>query len=93
MPRRCGYPGLQTRESAVEISVQDEKHLEASRTLLPLGKRIYIGYLPKQSWDATLSACRAVRVAGSDQILHIPVRLLESAAPPHRFLNSALTQA
>ena len=67
------------REASIEMNVQDLKYLDASRALLPQGKRVYISHLPKQQWDETLLACREVRDAGFDPIPHIPVRLIENA--------------
>src|SRR5689334_7446614 len=81
------------REASIELNVQDLKHLEASRALLPEGKRMYISHLPKQSWDATLAACRQVSKAGFDPIPHIPVRLVESEAALDRILDVAVTDA
>lgn len=66
------------RDASIEMNVQDLKYLDASRALLPQGKRVYISHLPKQQWDDTLVACRAVSDAGFDPIPHLPVRLIES---------------
>jgi methylenetetrahydrofolate reductase (NADPH) len=66
------------REASIELNVQDVDDLEASRALLPQGKRIYVSHLPKQRWNETLIACQRVRAAGFDPIPHIPVRLIES---------------
>jgi methylenetetrahydrofolate reductase (NADPH) len=75
------------REASIEINVQDLGQLDASRAFLPEGQRMYISHLPKQSWDDTLFACRAVRNAGFDPIPHIPVRLLESESRLDRILD------
>ena len=66
------------REASIELNVQDLNDLEASRALLPQGKRVYISHLPKQRWNETLIACQRVIAAGFDPIPHIPVRLIES---------------
>jgi methylenetetrahydrofolate reductase (NADPH) len=68
------------REASIELNVQDLNDLEASRALLPRGKRVYISHLPKQRWNETLIACQRVIAAGFDPIPHIPVRLIESEA-------------
>ncbi len=78
------------RNASIELNVQDLKHLQSSRTLLPQGKRIYISHLPKQSWDDTLMACREVSSAGFDPIPHVPVRLLSSEAVLDSFLERAV---
>jgi methylenetetrahydrofolate reductase (NADPH) len=77
------------REASIEINVQDLGQLDASRAFLSEGKRMYISHLPKQTWDDTLLACRAVRNAGFDPIPHIPVRLLESERTLDRVLEQA----
>lgn len=68
------------RDASIEINVQDLKFLDASRALLPQGKRIYVSHLPRQRWDETVAACRQVADAGFDPIPHIPVRLVDSEA-------------
>src|SRR6476469_8469820 len=68
------------REASIELNVQDLKDLEASRSFLSPGKRMYISHLPKQRWDETLTACAKVSAAGFDPIPHIPVRLIENEA-------------
>ena len=78
------------REASIELNVQDVKDLEASRALLPPGKRIYISHLPKQRWNETLIACQRVRAAGFDPIPHIPVRLIESESELDDILERAV---
>ena len=77
------------RECSIEINVQDVPHLEPSRALLPAGKKVYVSHLPKQQWQQTLEACRAVTAAGFDPIPHIPVRLLDD----ERTLDNLLARA
>jgi methylenetetrahydrofolate reductase (NADPH) len=81
------------RDASVEFNVHDLKHLDASRALLPEGKRIYISHLPKQNWEETLAACHEVSRAGFDPIPHIPVRLLQSEAALDRILDAAANEA
>jgi methylenetetrahydrofolate reductase (NADPH) len=50
-------------------------HLEKSRALLPAGTTLYVSHLPKQSWQETEAACRAVHDAGFRPVPHVPVRL------------------
>jgi len=75
------------RNASIEINVPDIKHLDASRSHLAPGKKIYVSHLPKQSWSDTELACRAVRGAGFDPVPHIPVRLLPDAASLDRLLG------
>lgn len=81
------------RECSIEMNVQDVPHLEASRALLPAGKKIYVSHLPKQTWQQTLDACRAASSAGFDPVPHIPVRLLEDERALDRFLAEATHNA
>jgi len=64
------------REASIEINVQDLKDLEASRRFLTAGQKIFVSFLPKQAWDQTGEACRALQQAGLNPVPHIPVRLL-----------------
>jgi len=78
------------REASIEFNVQDLKHLKASRSLLPPGKRVYVSHLPKQRWDESLEACASVKAAGFDPIPHIPVRLIDSEATLDWILERAV---
>ena len=64
------------REASIEINVQDQKDVAASRELLRPGQKIFVSFLPRQSWEQTESACRTLKSAGFDPVPHIPVRLL-----------------
>ncbi len=79
--------------ASIEINVQDVKHLEQSRTLLHAGRKIFVAHLPKQAWDDTVSACRAVRRAEYEPIPHIPVRLLANRAAFDDLLDALAGEA
>jgi methylenetetrahydrofolate reductase (NADPH) len=81
------------RECSIEMNVQDVRELEASRALLPAGKKVYVSHLPKQTWRQTLDACGAVSQAGFDPIPHIPVRLLDNERVLDNFLADAVRDA
>ena len=81
------------RECSIEMNVQDVRELEASRPLLPSGKKVYVSHLPKQTWRETLDACRAVSEAGFDPVPHIPVRLLDNEHALDSFLADAVRSA
>jgi methylenetetrahydrofolate reductase (NADPH) len=81
------------RECSIEMNVQDVRELEASKALLPSGKKVYVSHLPKQTWAQTLDACRAVSKAGFVPIPHIPVRLLENDRALDNFLADAVRGA
>ena len=78
------------RDASIELNVQDLKDLEASRSFLLPGKRMYVSHLPKQRWEETLQACAKVSAAGFDPIPHIPVRLVEDEATLDRILDGAV---
>jgi len=81
------------RQATIELNYHDLKDLEASRRLLSPGKRVYVSFLPKQSWAQSEQACRALRQAGFDPVPHVPVRLLHSEQELgevlERFVNAA----
>jgi len=81
------------RECSIEINVQDVRDLEASRALLPAGKKVYVSHLPKQTWRQTLDACHAVSAVGFDPVPHIPVRLLDTERALDSFLADAARSA
>jgi methylenetetrahydrofolate reductase (NADPH) len=81
------------RECSIEMNVQDVRDLEASRALLPPGKKVYVSHLPKQTWRQTLDACRSVSEVGLDPVPHIPVRLLEDERTLDSFLADAVRSA
>jgi methylenetetrahydrofolate reductase (NADPH) len=81
------------RDASIEINVQDCKHLPASRALLLPGKKIYVSYLPRQSWKHTQETCVAVRAAGFEPVPHVPVRLMADEATLERTLRSLVTSA
>lgn len=81
------------RESSIEMNVQDLPDLGATRALLPPGKKIYVSHLPRQTWQQTLDACRAVNRAGFDPVPHIPVRLLENEHTLDGLLAEAVSAA
>jgi methylenetetrahydrofolate reductase (NADPH) len=68
------------REASIELNMQDVVHLPASRALLPPGQRIYVSFLPKQSWQQTVAVSVAVRSAGFEPVPHLPVRLIPDQA-------------
>jgi methylenetetrahydrofolate reductase (NADPH) len=81
------------REASIELNVQDVVHLPASRALLPPGQRIYISFLPKQSWQQTVAASVAVRTAGFEPVPHLPVRLIPDQGTLEQTLSDLVEQA
>ena len=81
------------RDASIEINVQDIPQLPASRAFLPPGKKIYVSHLPKQTWQDTATACRAVREAGFDPVPHLPARLIADAGMLDRTLADLVSSA
>lgn len=67
------------QEASIEINVHDLKDLEASRAFLRPGTRMFVTFLPKQQWDESRDACRAIQRAGFEPVPHVPVRLMRDA--------------
>ncbi|HVF17707.1 MAG TPA: methylenetetrahydrofolate reductase [Steroidobacteraceae bacterium] len=85
---RASHDGVAelARDASIEINAAEVKHLDASRALLPAGKKIYVSHLPKQSWNETIEVSRAVHAAGFTPVPHVPVRLIQSADTADRLL-------
>jgi methylenetetrahydrofolate reductase (NADPH) len=81
------------REASIEINVQDAAHLQEARKLLPAGTRVFVSHLPKQAWQATVSACKDVRAAGFEPVPHVPVRLLPNAETFDKLLGDFVAEA
>lgn len=81
------------REASIEANVQDAAHLQEAREFLPAGKRIFVSHLPRQTWQATVSACKAVRAAGFEPVPHVPVRLLPNLEAFDKLLDDFVAQA
>lgn len=81
------------REASIELNMQDVVHLPASCALLPPGQRIYVSFLPKQSWQQTVAASVAVRSAGFEPVPHLPVRLMPDQATLEQTLSELVAQA
>jgi methylenetetrahydrofolate reductase (NADPH) len=81
------------REASIELNVQDVVYLDASQALLAPGKKIYVSFLPKQSWQQTVVASMSVRAAGFEPVPHLPVRLLADQATLEHTLTALVAQA
>jgi methylenetetrahydrofolate reductase (NADPH) len=81
------------REASIEVHVQDAVHLQASQSLLAPGKKLYVSYLPKQTWQDTAAMCRAVTLAGFEPVPHVPVRLIADAETLDRILDNFVRNA
>lgn len=74
-------------EASVEINVADSKHLQASRQWLRPGTRVFVSYLPNQTWEQSRQASLAACAAGFEPVPHIPARLVPSQAHLERILG------
>jgi methylenetetrahydrofolate reductase (NADPH) len=81
------------RDASIEINVPDARELEAARAFLAPGTRIYVSFLPKQTWEDTRVATRAVRAAGFEPVPHIPVRRIIDAAAFDRDLGRMVAES
>jgi methylenetetrahydrofolate reductase (NADPH) len=81
------------RTASIEINVHDAAQMQAARAFLAPGTRIYVSFLPKQDWDDTLAAARAVRAAGFEPVPHVPVRRVSDAATLERNLGRLVEES
>ncbi|MFO1265437.1 MAG: hypothetical protein U1F67_00700 [Rubrivivax sp.] len=81
------------RTASIEINVHDAGHVPAARAFLAPGTRIYVSFLPKQGWEDTLAAARAVRAAGFEPVPHVPARRVSDAATLDRNLGRLVEAA
>jgi methylenetetrahydrofolate reductase (NADPH) len=81
------------QSASIEINFYDVNHLAASRDWLAPGTRVYVSFLPQQTFEETQQACRAVRAAGFEPIPHIPVRLIPDEATLDRNLAAMVGDA
>ena len=64
------------REASIEMNVHDAADLQANHALLGQGRRVYVSFLPRQTWQQTVDTCALVRQLGLEPVPHLPVRLL-----------------
>jgi len=81
------------REASIEINFHDLDDVEASREHLRPGQKIFVSFLPKQSWEQTALACRSLQDAGLDPVPHIPVRLLADERALDELFNRLVREA
>jgi methylenetetrahydrofolate reductase (NADPH) len=81
------------QDASLEVGVHDVGGLASARSLLAPKTRVFVSHLPKQSWDDTISAARAVQRAGFRPVPHIPVQLLGNAAAAGELLAALRAEA
>lgn len=67
------------RGASVELTWHDAAQLGACRRHLAPRSRVYVSFVPGQTWRHTIDACVEVRRAGLEPVPHIPARELASA--------------
>lgn len=81
------------QRASIEINVHDAQHLATSRAFLAPGTRVFVSFLPKQTWADTRAAARAVRAAGFEPVPHVPVRRVSDAATLDRNLGQMVAES
>jgi methylenetetrahydrofolate reductase (NADPH) len=76
------------QDASVEISFHDAPKVKEVSALLPAGCRVFISFLPKQTWEQSIDTAVEVSKLGLTPVPHIPARLIHSA----RELDQALAQ-
>jgi methylenetetrahydrofolate reductase (NADPH) len=81
------------REASIELNVHDVGHLGASRGLLSPGTRIYVSFLPNQTWQQSVDTCKTVREHGFEPVPHLPARLIPDRATLSSTLKALVMHA
>jgi methylenetetrahydrofolate reductase (NADPH) len=81
------------RDASIELNVHDVGHLGASQALLAPGTRIYVSFLPNQSWQQSIDTSRAVRAHGFEPVPHLPARLVPNQATLRGTLDALVADA
>jgi methylenetetrahydrofolate reductase (NADPH) len=68
------------REASIEVSELEIGELGAASAFLAPGQRVYVSYLPKQTWTRSFDLCARLAREGFDPVPHVPVRLLRDRA-------------
>src|SRR5579862_2999023 len=76
------------REASIELNVHYAADLQANHVLLGQGRRVYVSFLPRQTWQQTIDTCAIVRQLGLEPVPHLPVRLLADQATLEGTLKS-----
>jgi methylenetetrahydrofolate reductase (NADPH) len=81
------------REASIELNVHDTADLQANHALLGQGRRVYVSFLPRQSWQQSIDTCRIVQELGLEPVPHLPVRLLADQATLDGTLKALVERA
>ncbi len=84
---------LLAREASIELNVHDAAYLQANNALLGQGRRVYVSFMPWQTWQQTIDTSVIVRQLGLEPVPHLPVRLLTDQATLESTLKSLVGRA
>jgi methylenetetrahydrofolate reductase (NADPH) len=75
-------------EASVEVAPRQILAATPLGSLLPAGTRVYVPFLPRAEWAATVDACRALVAQGFVAVSHLPARAVASHAQLDEHLAS-----
>lgn len=65
-------------DASVEVAPRQILAQAPMDSFLPAGTRVYVPFLPKAEWAATVDACRALLAQGFEAVPHLPARAVVS---------------
>lgn len=65
-------------EASVEVAPRQILAASPLGSFLPAGTRVYVPFLPRAEWAATVDACEALIAQGFDAVPHLPARTVVS---------------
>jgi methylenetetrahydrofolate reductase (NADPH) len=81
------------RDASVEMTWHSARDVEACRKFLRTGARVYVSFIPGQSWADTILACSAVRAAGLEPVPHVPAREVHDKAALEKLIGQLVVHA
>jgi methylenetetrahydrofolate reductase (NADPH) len=81
------------RDASVEMTWHNAADVEACRKFLRAGTRIYVSFIPGQSWADTIRACATVRAAGLEPVPHVPAREIRDGTALEDLVAQLVDQA
>src|SRR5215472_11556898 len=81
------------RAASIEMTWRHVGQLPACRALLAPGTRVFVSYLPGQTWRESVTTCVAVRENGFEPVPHVPVRQLAGLEALERLAANLVEQS
>jgi methylenetetrahydrofolate reductase (NADPH) len=81
------------RAASIEMTWRHAGQLAACRGLLAPGTRVFVSYLPGQTWRESVATCAAVQENGFEPVPHVPARLLIDREALARLAADLVAQA